>query len=629
MRLGRGWSAGRGLTKYIVLSVVAHLSLLIYALSFRVLEPGDVGPGRSGRDEPGLKLQLAEPLPEPAPVTSPDLSRWFEPDAAAAAAGGGEPLPAWEAPWSLEPERLQLVSAELRPSGAGELAAQVATQLDQLAQQWSRQLSETESLPPADDPSQGAAVSDPPPLSQLSAAQSEVFEGSQSRLQAAVQLEPDSAEDPADQSLPRSVAAEAAAAAPPDRSAMAEVSLTLDAIGLNVSEPADRLIAAPVPDIPQRLDRRPIDPLYRGRWGEARVDAVQRRGGDARTEAAVAAALHWLAAAQSPDGSWEAARHGAGQERRTLGEYRHATGAGADTAMTGLALLAFLGAGHTHLSGPYREQVEAGLTYLVAPGVGVQLPSGDLSGPKQSGWTPANTYARLYSHAMATLAVAEAYAVTGDPRLREPLQRAAGYTLQAQNSRSGGWRYRPGISDDPGDTSQFGWHALALTTCQRGGLPVLTATHQQRMFGFLDSVRHGAHGGLASYRPRTVGGQQPTPAMTAEAWASRLLLGSPPSAAAAEEARQMLLAHLPGEGEDNFYYWYYGTLAMVRYQDSGWQRWNAALKERLLGSQNGGGSDDSGAWEPTCIWGGYGGRVYCTALGCLCLEAYYRFMTDL
>jgi hypothetical protein len=63
MRLGRGWSSGRGLTKYIVLSVVAHLSLLIYALSFRVLEPGDIGPGRSGRDEPGLKLQLASRCP--------------------------------------------------------------------------------------------------------------------------------------------------------------------------------------------------------------------------------------------------------------------------------------------------------------------------------------------------------------------------------------------------------------------------------------------------------------------------------------------------------------------------------------------------------------------------------------
>jgi hypothetical protein len=173
------------------------------------------------------------------------------------------------------------------------------------------------------------------------------------------------------------------------------------------------------------------------------VDAVQRRGGDARTEAAVAAALNWLTGAQSADGSWEAARHGAGQERRTLGEHRHGTGAGADTAMTGLALLAFLGAGHTHLEGPYREQVEAGLAFLVASGSGVQLPSGDLSGPKQSGWTPANTYARLYSHAIATLAVAEAYALTGDPRLREPLQRAAGYSLQAQNSRTGGWRYRP------------------------------------------------------------------------------------------------------------------------------------------------------------------------------------------
>jgi hypothetical protein len=34
---------------------------------------------------------------------------------------------------------------------------------------------------------------------------------------------------------------------------------------------------------------------------------------------------------------------------------------------------------------------------------------------------------------------------------------------------------------------------------------------------------------------------------------------------------------------------------------------------------------DAGSWPPSCIWGGYGGRVYSTALGALCLEVYYRY----
>ncbi len=47
--------------------------------------------------------------------------------------------------------------------------------------------------------------------------------------------------------------------------------------------------------------------------------------------------------------------------------------------MTGLALLAFQGAGYTHLQGKYSEQVLAGISYLVSQ----QMPSGDLAGSKQ------------------------------------------------------------------------------------------------------------------------------------------------------------------------------------------------------------------------------------------------------
>jgi hypothetical protein len=36
--------------------------------------------------------------------------------------------------------------------------------------------------------------------------------------------------------------------------------------------------------------------------------------------------------------------------------------------------------------------------------------------------------------------------------------------------------------------------------------------------------------------------------------------------------------------------------------------------------------DLAGSWDPKCIWGGYGGRVYSTAMSALCLEVYYRFL---
>jgi hypothetical protein len=114
--------------------------------------------------------------------------------------------------------------------------------------------------------------------------------------------------------------------------------------------------------------------------------------------------------------------------------------------------------------------------------------------------------------------------------------------------------------------------------------------------------------------------------MTAEKLACHLLLNQPLSAPAENEARQELLRHLPGTGEDNVYYWYYGTLAMFQFQDDAWKQWNEALKNRLMVLQEPQSSYLSGSFPPDAIWGGYGGRVYSTAMSCLCLEVYYRYL---
>ena len=34
----------------------------------------------------------------------------------------------------------------------------------------------------------------------------------------------------------------------------------------------------------------------------------------------------------------------------------------------------------------------------------------------------------------------------------------------------------------------------------------------------------------------------------------------------------------------------------------------------------------AGTWDTDTVWGGYGGRVYTTALATLCLEVYYRYL---
>jgi hypothetical protein len=336
------------------------------------------------------------------------------------------------------------------------------------------------------------------------------------------------------------------------------------------------------------------------RTGTAKQRALLSTGGDATTEAAVAAAIRYLATAQRADGAWDTQSSGAGIERSPLGLTRPGAGQQAHSAITGLALLSLMGAGHTHQQGDYSDHVYRGLVYLMR----VQKLDGSLAGD-------ASVYESTYCHGMAALAICEAAAMTQDPAALRTAARAIDYTRRMQHPTTGGWRYTQG---DPGDLSQLGWQAMVLDAGNRAGLPIHSAS-VRGVSRFLDSVRLGSQGGLASYRP----GERVSPTMTAEALATRLLLGQvvPPSQIA--EAESYLLQHPPGTGQDNYYYWYYATLALHQLQDDAWHQWNAALKQRLLETQR-----SDGSWPTDSLWGGYGGTIYTTSMAALCLETYYR-----
>lgn len=339
---------------------------------------------------------------------------------------------------------------------------------------------------------------------------------------------------------------------------------------------------------------------FANRVGAAKELALLQTGGDPRTEAAVAAALQFLTRSQRPDGAWDPVSSGAGQERAPLGETREGAGKQIETALTGLALLSLMGAGHTHQEGEHAESVYRGLVYLIR----AQKPDGSLAGDT-------TLYSANYSHGMAALAMAEAAAMTGDPAAMEATRRAVAHTQRMQHPTTGGFRYRQG---DAGDLSQLGWQAMVLDAGYRAGVRVDPAAvwGVQR---FLRTVRGGAHGGLARYRP----GEAPSRTMTAEALATRLLLGESIPAAEIMEAERSLLEQPPGVGQDNYYYWYYATLALHQLQDDAWHRWNQSLQTRLLETQR-----PDGSWPNTTVWGGYGGTIYTTAMATLCLETYYR-----
>jgi outer membrane biosynthesis protein TonB len=366
--------------------------------------------------------------------------------------------------------------------------------------------------------------------------------------------------------------------------------------------------------IPPQGDRE-ATATYSLRNAEGRLGLVEQQGGSGHTEAAVDAALRWLAASQSRDGRWDANAFGAGQEQLVLGQNRGGAGRSADTGISALAILAFLGAGHSHQHGDYQDTVTRGFDFLLRS----QAADGSLFGN-------ATLYAQMYCHSMAAFALAEAQAMTGDRRLEAAVSKAVQFSISAQNTSVGGWRYRPG---DAGDTSQMGWQIMALASAQRAGINVPSSTWS-RIDHFLRSVRRGERGGLAAYRPD---GPAST-SMTAEALYCRLLqaetVGGLVDESAAEEATRQLLAMPPTPDRINLYYWYYATLALHhRHQQddeaaSAWKTWNEAMATVIVSTQVTGGAN-AGSWDTHTVWGGYGGRVYTTAMAAMCLEVYYRY----
>jgi hypothetical protein len=381
----------------------------------------------------------------------------------------------------------------------------------------------------------------------------------------------------------------------------------------DLHRPQPAIDLQPATTTEQPTPRRHVLPkTYELRVRADRQKVVERQGGSPDVEAAVRAALAWLAANQEAGGQWDAGKHGAQWDRTRQGSNMRGP-MRPDTGVTGLALLAFLGAGHTHQGEQYQDNVRRALDYLVR----VQAADGNLSGG-------ATLYAAMYCHGMATLALAEAYGMTGDAKLLPPLRRAIGYTLAAQIRHDGGWRYRPNDEGGIGDTSQFGWQLMALKAAEVAGLDIPVAT-SHGMQQFLARVTSGRQGGLAGYRyvPFDDGGWQPdppTPTMTAEALFCRLLLGTAPDNPLCQEAADYLLQNLPGEGQPDLYYWYYGTLALYRVQGQSWPAWNRVVQKRILNLQ-----ERNGSWPPDDRWGSHGGRVFTTAMATLTLEVYYRY----
>ena len=366
-----------------------------------------------------------------------------------------------------------------------------------------------------------------------------------------------------------------------------------------------------------------VPPVYRSRLDPNRTVLAQRAGASLASEQAVERALDWLARHQDADGSWDGgtARSRDGSVFENDDSFNIHCPAGevcfgecfyweADTALTGLSLLAYLGAGYTHLDGKYTSAVAKGLEFLLK----VQKADGDLRGSSLA--------VGMYCHAMATLALCEAYALTGDSRLRPPVEKALNFLVRARALDGLAWRYAPGAP--AGDTSILGWAVMALKSGRTVGVPIPAST-QAGILGWLRKVSKGRDGGLAFYNLEA-SGTKVTPTMTAEAWACRQFLEVGGPGRASDEAAAHLLQNRSDRGEYNIYYLYYGTLAMYQHGGEAWSTWNARVRDDVVRRQRVEGHM-AGSWDPDdSPYGTKGGRIYGTALATLTLEVYYRFL---
>lgn len=179
---------------------------------------------------------------------------------------------------------------------------------------------------------------------------------------------------------------------------------------------------------------------------------------------AVDRALEWLAAQQQSDGSFPTMPYG-------------------QPGVNSLCVLAFMSHGHLPGQGKYGKEIERAIDYIV----GTQKANGLLAvaapGTRELSRIIDHEigYTVPYNHAIAALALSEAYAMNGSERasqLAPTIQRALEVTLEMQNwpkehpEDEGGWRYLDDYDDRDSDLSVTGWQLMFLRSAKNAGFDV-------------------------------------------------------------------------------------------------------------------------------------------------------------
>lgn len=377
---------------------------------------------------------------------------------------------------------------------------------------------------------------------------------------------------------------------------------------------------------------------------------IESEGSERPHATRMVAALEWLKDHQNREGFWSAteftddsvrtrAARTYNIEFRRVGEPAGDKGweGVCDIGLTGLALLAYAGAGYDHRDGDYRAVCRKAVLFLRR-----HQDNDGCFGPKEDDLF-------VYSHAICTMALAEVYGLSGDQVLKPIVDKAVEFILLAQNPGLG-WRYgvRPGVND----SSVTSWMVMALRSASLAGIEVDTQKSFDDAATWFKLVTIDVNGvpqtgydspGSNNARLRSAADFDSNPTMDAIYATCMTAMGKADATdktvkALTDKCIQADMLPRWAEYRIDFYYWYYASLACHQAGGDSWTTWEKAVSKHLLDYQRGWHSkdeatgrstaeslDEHGSWDPVGAWGQAGGRVYSTAMGALILQTSYRY----
>ena len=298
---------------------------------------------------------------------------------------------------------------------------------------------------------------------------------------------------------------------------------------------------------------------------------------DAKTEAVIKGGLKYLASKQQPSGAWGFS----GDESKR------------QVAMTGYTLMAFQAAGHLPVEGEYGKHVTAGMNYLL-----------DSIGPDGL-YNMRSDGQYMYSHGIATIALAELYGETKSPTIRAKLDKAVKVIISAQASEpghEGGWRYRPIAKD--ADISVTVLSLVAIRAAKNGGLEVPQRTIDDGVL-YVKRCQDERTGGFC-YQPQ----RDPGFARTAAAIYSLQVCGLYEDPMVKKGSTYLF----ENQREDHEWFTYgnfYAASAQYMVGGDTWAKWYAKTKEILMSQVVKQG--DVAYWEARGRGGV--GPTFCTEIG--------------